>query len=194
MGLVQQSVSLALKKQIWFDVAVFMNISELIDRSPLMSVITTNDDTLNAIEIGDREREPLRSKWTEASVCRCSPKWIFLKNSQYLEYLLIKLQAFRQLYLKDAPTQVLSCEYCKIFKNSFFMEYLWWLFLNEDDSFTLSETKDCVSNQLRQNIWAICLIFNRQMYLEYLKLLVCQEQILVILILVNSVSMFKTHA
>ena len=27
---------------------------------------------------------------------------------------------FNSLYLKETPTQVFSCEYCKIFKNSFF--------------------------------------------------------------------------
>ena len=30
---------------------------------------------------------------------------------------------------KETPTQVLSCEYCKIFNNNFFIEYR-WLFLH----------------------------------------------------------------
>ena len=34
------------------------------------------------------------------------------------------------LYQKEAQTQVFSCEYCDIFKNSFFKEQLWWLLLN----------------------------------------------------------------
>ena len=29
----------------------------------------------------------------------------------------------------ETPTQVFSCEYHMIFKNSFFMEQLWWLLL-----------------------------------------------------------------
>ena len=29
-------------------------------------------------------------------------------------------------YLKETPTWLFSCEYCKIFKNSFFIEHLWW--------------------------------------------------------------------
>ena len=32
-------------------------------------------------------------------------------------------------YQKGTPTQMLSCEYCKIFENSFFIERLWWLLL-----------------------------------------------------------------
>ena len=36
---------------------------------------------------------------------------------------LIKLQGL-QLYLKDTPTQVFSCEYCEIFKKTYFEEYL----------------------------------------------------------------------
>ena len=27
---------------------------------------------------------------------------------------------------KEAPTQVFSCEYYEIFKNTFFTEHLWW--------------------------------------------------------------------
>ena len=29
-----------------------------------------------------------------------------------------------QLYEKETPTQVFSCEYCEIFKNTYFEEYL----------------------------------------------------------------------
>ena len=34
-----------------------------------------------------------------------------------------------QLYYREAATQVFSCEYCKIFKNNFFIEHLRWLLL-----------------------------------------------------------------
>ena len=42
-----------------------------------------------------------------------------------LEYLLTKWQGFRSAtLLKETPTQMLSCEYCEIFKNNFFAEHL----------------------------------------------------------------------
>ena len=34
-----------------------------------------------------------------------------------------------QLYYKEIPTQVFSCEYCEIFKNTSFIEHLRWLLL-----------------------------------------------------------------
>ena len=30
---------------------------------------------------------------------------------------------------KETLAQVFSCEFCEIFKNTFFIEYLWWLLL-----------------------------------------------------------------
>ena len=37
----------------------------------------------------------------------------------------MKLQAFSlQVFQKETPTQVLSCEVCKTFKNAYFEEYL----------------------------------------------------------------------
>ena len=36
-----------------------------------------------------------------------------------------------QLCLKENPANVLSCEYCEIFKNSFFIEHLGWLLLED---------------------------------------------------------------
>ena len=33
------------------------------------------------------------------------------------------------LFLIETPTQVFSCEYCKVFKNRFFIEHLRWLLL-----------------------------------------------------------------
>ena len=35
-----------------------------------------------------------------------------------------------QAYYKETYTQVCSCEYCKIFKNSFFIEHLLWLLVH----------------------------------------------------------------
>ena len=31
--------------------------------------------------------------------------------------------------MQTSPIQMFYCEYCKIFKNSFFIEHYWWLFL-----------------------------------------------------------------
>ena len=45
----------------------------------------------------------------EAVVRRCSSKYVFLKNLKGL-----------QLYQKETPSQVLYCEICEIFKNTFF--------------------------------------------------------------------------
>ena len=62
----------------------------------------------------------------------CSIRKRFLKNfSIFIEkplcwtLFLIKLQASElQLYQKETPTQVFSCEYCKNFKNIYFEEHL----------------------------------------------------------------------
>ena len=32
--------------------------------------------------------------------------------------------------LEETPTQMFFCVYCEIFKNSFFIEHVWWLLLN----------------------------------------------------------------
>ena len=37
------------------------------------------------------------------------------------------IKVFIKILLKETPTQVFSCEYCKIV--SFFIEHLWWLIL-----------------------------------------------------------------
>ena len=34
---------------------------------------------------------------------------------------------------KETPIQVFSYEYCKIFKNTFLPEYIWWLLLENDE-------------------------------------------------------------
>ena len=41
-----------------------------------------------------------------------------------------KVGTYLEHYWKETPTQVFSCEYCEIFKNSFFIEHLWWLLLD----------------------------------------------------------------
>ena len=64
---------------------------------------------------------------------RCSTKNAVLKNfavffRKHLHWsvFLIKLKAFRPATLsKWTPTQTFSCEYCKIFKGTYFEKYLW---------------------------------------------------------------------
>ena len=60
------------------------------------------------------------SKPAEAAVRRCSSKCL-QENTCVGFSFLIKFQALcLQYYSRETPTQVFSCEYCKIFKNSFF--------------------------------------------------------------------------
>ena len=60
---------------------------------------------------------------------------LFIGKHLWWSLFLIHLQALRpvfpsylnfimQLYLKETPAQVFSCEYCKIFKNTYFEEHL----------------------------------------------------------------------
>ena len=65
----------------------------------------------------------------EAVIRRCSSKQVFLKISQIspmLESLFNKAAGFQtcNFIIKETPTQVDSCEYCKMFQNSFFIERL----------------------------------------------------------------------
>ena len=46
--------------------------------------------------------------------------------------------------LEETLIQMFFCEYCEIFKNSFFIEYVWWLLLNKfiNVSLSISQQKD----------------------------------------------------
>ena len=71
----------------------------------------------------------------EAVVCRCSSKQVFLKVLQTSQESTHVGGSFQknlqaqglQLYItaKKTSTQVFSCEVYEIFKNTFFIEYLW---------------------------------------------------------------------
>ena len=68
---------------------------------------------------------------------RCSIKKVFLKNckshgKKRLHWiLLLNVAGLRSATLfKKTPTQVLSSEYCEIFKSSFFKEHLQWVLLH----------------------------------------------------------------
>ena len=62
----------------------------------------------------------------EAAVRRCSTKWVFLKMSQMSQESTCVGFCFQDscrpeglwLYRKETPTQVFSCEYYEIFKNT----------------------------------------------------------------------------
>ena len=77
-------------------------------------------------------QEKVQVKLSEAAVRRCSSKQVFLKISQcsqktpVFESLFNKAGALKACIFikKEIPTQVFSCEYCKIFKNSFLVKDL----------------------------------------------------------------------
>ena len=72
----------------------------------------------------------------EAVVWGCSVEKVFLEISQNLQentcarvYLLIKLQALAWNFIKkETLTQVISCEFCKVSKSTFFTEHLKFYF------------------------------------------------------------------
>ena len=74
-------------------------------------------------------------KWCESRIShrRCSANKVVLKNFAvftrkhlYWSLFLIKLQAFWPATLsKWTPTQTFSCEYCEIFKSTYFEKHLW---------------------------------------------------------------------
>ena len=58
------------------------------------------------------------------------PPYVFYKKAALQEntwvrvFFKIKLQADLQFNWKETPTQVFSCDYCKMFKNTYFKKYL----------------------------------------------------------------------
>ena len=86
-------------------------------------------------------QEKVQVKISEAAVRRCSSKQVFLKISQcsqktpVFESLFNKAGALKACIFikKEIPTQVSSCEYCEIFKNSFLVEHFLFIILLCDD-------------------------------------------------------------
>ena len=80
-------------------------------------------------------------KISEAAVRRRSSKKMLLKISQcsqktpVFESLFNKAGALKACIFikKEIPTQVFSCEYCEIFKNSFLVEHFLFIILLRDD-------------------------------------------------------------
>ena len=54
---------------------------------------------------------------------------IFTGKHPYWSLFLIKLQVFNPATSLETPTWVSACEYCEIFKNTFFIEHVYWLLL-----------------------------------------------------------------
>ena len=83
-----------------------------------------------AIEILDS----LPKDTKEGFARRCSVKKVVLKNitkftEKYLCRSLLLQSQTGSFIKKKTPTQVFSCKFCEIFKNSIFIEYPWWLLL-----------------------------------------------------------------
>ena len=79
------------------------------------------------------------SRYAEAVTRRCSVREVFLnihRKTPLPESLFYKASGL-QLYKKETLAQALSCEFCETFKNTFFIEYLRWLFLSMDSSNTM---------------------------------------------------------
>ena len=89
--------------------------------------------------------------------------WTQLKRPQYMSFLnFSSLRSSRpKVFCKETLAQVFSCEFSNIFKNTFFVEHLWWLLLeagigklfdqitektNEDQS-CVNELATCLSHQ-----------------------------------------------
>ena len=68
------------------------------------------------------------SSFYRSSYRRCSAKEVFLKILQYSQktHVLESLCGPTSLlfYQKEIPTLIFSCEYCEIFKNTYFEEHL----------------------------------------------------------------------
>ena len=86
-------------------------------------------------------QEKVQVKISEAAVGRYSSKQVFLKIYQcsqetpVFESLFNKAGALKACIFikKEIPTQVFSCEYCAIFKNSFLVEHFLFIILVRDD-------------------------------------------------------------
>ena len=103
-------------------------------------------------------------KWCESrsSHRRCSTKKVVLKNftmftRKHLCWILflIKLQAFRPTtLLKWTPTQTFSCEYCEIFKNTYFEKHLWTAAsVSKRFSWVTSEAESFYADLFASGLW-----------------------------------------
>ena len=94
---------------------------------------------------------------------RCSVKIALLKNFE--RFTGKHLPSGLQVYYKETPTQVFSCEYCEIFQNSYFEEHMqttasdsykasvncWFLLIQYSKIFA-KVFKQCVCKVFRKNV------------------------------------------
>ena len=80
---------------------------------------------------------------------------------------------FNKVYSKDtkeAPTQVFSCEYCKIFKNTFFTEHLRWLLLLWLSAYSRSSRPDVLWENFAKTGRHLC----QRLFLMKLQVFSCE--------------------
>ena len=75
------------------------------------------------------------SQHSEAVSRRCSVRGV-LRSSAKFTGKHLRHEACNSIK-KEAPTQVFSCELCKIYKNFRFIKQVWWMLLNADQSYNL---------------------------------------------------------
>ena len=89
----------------------------------------------------------------EAVVQRCSVKQVFLEISQISqENICCQTQACNFIK-KETLAQVFSCEIREIYKNTFFIEHLWWLlldFISKIEGWCHTEFFDLITSNYRQ--------------------------------------------
>ena len=63
--------------------------------------------------------EPISDKFSEAAVCRCSAKYVFLKlrKIHWKTYVPNILKACN--LQKEIPVHIISCEFGEVFKNTY---------------------------------------------------------------------------
>ena len=108
----------------WVDVGMNRRISDggVLKRSKLGKMLEKGSFNLPA-------SESFRSSRPEV-FCKKDVLKNFSKfTGKHLFQSLFLIEFFNKLFKKKTQTQVFSCEFCEIFKNTFFMEHRRWLLL-----------------------------------------------------------------
>ena len=101
----------------------------LIFLSPMLLLLSFLRDKVKVPSLNNYEKDfATLLLFKEAVFQRCSEEKGVLKNSQNLqENSCAKVSVLKLQAKKETRAQVSSCEFCEIFKNTFFIEHLWWL-------------------------------------------------------------------
>ena len=115
------------------------SVNKIREKLELAAIISFK---IKKMEVISRFNESCWSIWSgyRSSHQKCSVRKVFLKISQNSQEntcarvsFLIKLQVSGlqvfNFIKKKTLAQVFSWEFCKVFKNTFFIEHLWWLLL-----------------------------------------------------------------